>query len=308
MWESVELRDVRVFLTLCDELHFAKAAERLRLSPSRVSQTVRTLERRIGGPLFDRTSRSVRLTPLGEQLRHAIGPAYAQLARGFEMTRETAVGLGGEVRIGMYTPLNGGPHLVEIVRLFQARHPGCRVTLVDTGFARDQFDWLRHGDVDLLAMRLPFSEPDVTIGPILSCEERVVAVSVGHRLASRAWVTLEDLIGCTLPEVPALPAQLMEEFVPGKTPSGHIFPRTRLRSISEAIMRVGMGEIVHPTVRSFIDYHQHPDVVAVPLRGLPPSRTALVWLTASRDHRIEAFVESAVEALTAAGHDTGTGA
>jgi DNA-binding transcriptional LysR family regulator len=52
MWSAVELREIRVFLTLAEELHFARAAERLRLTPSRVSQTLRELEAKVGGKLL----------------------------------------------------------------------------------------------------------------------------------------------------------------------------------------------------------------------------------------------------------------
>ena len=67
MFESLELRDIRVFLAVAEELHFGRAAERVGLTSSRVSQTVRLLETRVGGRLFERTSRRVKLTPLGEQ-------------------------------------------------------------------------------------------------------------------------------------------------------------------------------------------------------------------------------------------------
>jgi hypothetical protein len=72
--------ELRTFLTLADELHFARAAERLRLTPSRASQLIRKLESRIGAPLFDRTSRRVQLTPLGHELRGQLQSGYEQLA------------------------------------------------------------------------------------------------------------------------------------------------------------------------------------------------------------------------------------
>ena len=59
----MELRDIEIFLTLAEELHFGRTAERLRISQARVSQSIKQQERRIGGALFERTSRSVRLTP-----------------------------------------------------------------------------------------------------------------------------------------------------------------------------------------------------------------------------------------------------
>src|SRR5215211_9311710 len=79
MWETVELRDLRVFLTLADELHFRRTAERLDLTPSRVSQTIRELEQKLGAQLVHRTSRRVRLTAFGERLRSEARPAYEEL-------------------------------------------------------------------------------------------------------------------------------------------------------------------------------------------------------------------------------------
>ena len=79
MWSGVELREIRVFLTLAEELHFGRTAERLGITHSRVSQTIQTLEARVGAKLFDRTSRRVALTRLGEQLRAALSPVYREL-------------------------------------------------------------------------------------------------------------------------------------------------------------------------------------------------------------------------------------
>jgi Bacterial regulatory helix-turn-helix protein, lysR family len=65
---SVDTTEIEVFLVLAEELHFGRTAERLRLPQPRVSRLVAALERRVGGTLFERTSRRVRLTPLGQQL------------------------------------------------------------------------------------------------------------------------------------------------------------------------------------------------------------------------------------------------
>lgn len=77
---GIELREIRTFLVLAEELHFGRAADRLLVSPSRVSQTIRTLEARVGGRLFDRTSRSVGLTSVGERVRATVTETpYLQL-------------------------------------------------------------------------------------------------------------------------------------------------------------------------------------------------------------------------------------
>jgi DNA-binding transcriptional LysR family regulator len=297
MWPTVELREIRVFLTLAQELHFGRTAERLDLTPSRVSQTLQTLEARVGGQLFARTSRRVRLTPLGETLQDRMAPAYARMERAFVETREEATGLAGPLRIGSYSPINYGAHFLEIVRTFAARQPQCHVLTTDTGFDREQFDWLRHDELDMLAMRLPLSDPELTVGPILSREPRLLAVAIDHPLAGRESVCLDDLAGHTVTEVPTLPRELTEAFAPSVTPSGHRLERVALRTVEEAIVRAATGEIVHPTVRSFVEHYHSPGVVGVPIRDLPPSETALVWLTARENGKIRAFARAAADVL-----------
>jgi DNA-binding CsgD family transcriptional regulator len=79
MWQDVELRELRIFLTLADELHFGRTAERLGVSQPGVSEAVRILESRLGVKIFDRTSRRVRLTPAGEELKRSLLPTLAAL-------------------------------------------------------------------------------------------------------------------------------------------------------------------------------------------------------------------------------------
>ena len=75
----MELRDIEVFLTLAEELHFGRTAERLHVTPARVSQAIKKQERAIGAELFERTTRAVRLTPIGEQLRDDLELGYCQI-------------------------------------------------------------------------------------------------------------------------------------------------------------------------------------------------------------------------------------
>jgi DNA-binding transcriptional LysR family regulator len=299
MWSTVELREIRTFLVLCEELHFGRAAERLELTPSRISQIVRTLETRLGGRLFDRTSRRVALTPLGEQLQRRAGPIFAQLERALRETHEAATGVVGTLRLGMYTPINGGPHMARIIKTFESRHPSCRVIVTDTGFARDQLDWLRKDELDVLAMRLPIDDADVTVGPILSSEERVVALATDHPLAQRASVGVDDLADYAVADVRTLPRKMMDAFIPPRTSSGKRLRRIKVRTMGESIVRVARGETVHPTVRSLLDHSAHPGVTSVPMSNMPASKTALVWLTANDSVKVEAFARAAADALGA---------
>ena len=75
----LERLETETFLTLAEELHFGRTAERLRITTGRVSQVIKKLERRIGGMLFERTSRTVRLTPIGRQLADDLVPLVAAM-------------------------------------------------------------------------------------------------------------------------------------------------------------------------------------------------------------------------------------
>jgi DNA-binding transcriptional LysR family regulator len=109
MWAMIELRELRLFLTLANELHFGRAAERLHLTPSRVSQTLRELEHKLGGQLVHRSSRRVSLTPLGERFLAEIGPVLDQLAGIIERTQAANRRVEGTLRRASWPPTPAGP-------------------------------------------------------------------------------------------------------------------------------------------------------------------------------------------------------
>jgi DNA-binding transcriptional LysR family regulator len=303
MWSDVELRELRVFLVLAEELHFGRTAGRLEITPSYVSQTIRTLEARLGGRLFERTSRRVRLTPLGERLRAGAEPACQHLLRALEETHQAAVGVAGTLRVGMYTESLGGPRLLDIVRAFEDRHAGASVALIVTGLTRNYLDVLRGQEVDMLATRLPVTDPDIAVGPVLSCEPRVLLVARGDRLTRREAVTLEDFADYPVSDNPVFPREMMDALIPPATPSGRPYRRVTSRNLEEMLIAIAAGKQVHPTVPFFLEHHAHPGVAAIPISGLPPSRTALVWLKASQSPKVQAFARAAADVLSSARAD-----
>ena len=109
----MDTAEIEVFLVLAEELHFGRTAERLRLPQPRVSRLVAALERRAGGALFERTSRRVRLTPLGQQLASQLRPAYAQLTAALDDARAAARQAAGVLAIG-FAPTS---HMTVLTRL-----------------------------------------------------------------------------------------------------------------------------------------------------------------------------------------------
>jgi DNA-binding transcriptional LysR family regulator len=292
MWESVELLEIRVSLALAEELHFGRTAERMGLTQSRVSQTIRRLEAKLGAPLFHRTSRHVTLTPFGERLLAEVRAPLDQLARVLR-DADAPGAITGPLRLALLSPPSGGPYLAEISIAFERRHSGSRVALSHADLS-DPLGQLRRGDIDLLAARLPIEQPDITIGPILSREDRALAVARDHPLAQRQSVTLDDLADYAVAQFDTELKEMIEALIPLATPGGRPIPRAPVspRSLPEVFTLVARGVIVHPTVPSLGDYVAHPNVVLVPLTGMPVSETALIWLKRA-DRRIRAFLDVA---------------
>jgi DNA-binding transcriptional LysR family regulator len=123
----IELRQIRVFLTLAEELHFGHTAKRLGITPSRVSQDLRKLERLLGDQVLHRTSRRVTLTPFGQELLAAVGPAYQQLTGALMQAQAATHRLEGTLRLGLLPPTAGGRHLTAIIQAFEQRYPDCEI-------------------------------------------------------------------------------------------------------------------------------------------------------------------------------------
>ncbi|WP_250575423.1 LysR family transcriptional regulator [Nonomuraea sediminis] len=254
------------------------------LSQSRVSQTIRAMETRVGGRLFERTSRRVRLTPLGERLRDGLRPGFDQIHLALAEAREIASGITGELRVSLLNFAAGGPSFSQVVRAFTTAHPGCEVVVYEA-FPGEALPRLRRGELDAVAHWLPIRQPDLVVGPVLMREERALAVRDGHPLAERGYATLEDLGGeHVIDATGMLPPETLEVVYP--LPARRRGAEGRM---IEVLSLVARGEIVHPTVASLADYYTHPGVRVIPLRGLPPLESALIWSAERETAAVRAF-------------------
>jgi DNA-binding transcriptional LysR family regulator len=298
MWQSVELRELRLFLTLAEELHFGRTAEKLRLTPSRVSQTLRGLEHKLGAQLVHRTSRRVQLTPFGERFLREVEPAYERLTAVLEQTTAAATRLEGTLRLGLFSEPAGGERLVELIKAFENLHPECNVELIQVSWD-DPLARLRSAEVHVMATWLPLEQPDLVIGPTLTRQPRALAVGCDHPLADRESVDIEELADHRVTRFDSMPKELHQTLVPLQTPSGRPIPGVRMRVGERAMLdiaiRVARGEVVFPTVASAAP--QTGELVLVPITGMPPLRSALVWRRPARDPKLRAFIRVARELL-----------
>jgi DNA-binding transcriptional LysR family regulator len=297
MWADVELREIRTFLVLAEELHFGHSAEKLGVSQARVSQVLRELERKLGQRLVHRTSRTVSLTPAGQQFRESVEPAADRLQAILQTFDANSEHYEGAVRVGIVAGPSGAPPLMAVASKFAEAHPDWTVDFRDIPLD-DILGPLRRGEVDVLAVRLPLVEPDLVIGPTLSSEPRVLAVSRDHPLAQRDKVSIEDVADSKVGWFDTLPPELEEAILPSRTPCGRPIERLRrpIRNLSELAMLVERGDVVHLTVPSMADYWG-PDIVYIPVTDLPESIEALVWLQSNTDLGLREFARIAGDVL-----------
>ncbi|MEU0842276.1 LysR family transcriptional regulator [Streptomyces sp. NPDC005962] len=291
---GLEIRELECFLALSEELHFGRAAERLYVSQSRVSQLLRALERRIGARLLDRTSRRVRLTPLGERFLAELRPAYDALYGAVEGARGAASGLTGVLRVGFQGAAD--ERVMATLAAFRERHPGCEPETVEIPMA-DPFGAVRGGEVDAAIVCLPVGEPDLVLGPVFSRQPQTLVIRAGHPLAGRNAVDAEELASCPLvaPCDPA-PRYWREFMAPPVTPGGRPIPHgPRVRTLQEGLTAVAAGRggmlLCPPTA----EYHGRRDITFVPVEGLPDSMLGLVWRRAGETARIRALRQAVDE-------------
>ncbi|WP_165958749.1 LysR family transcriptional regulator [Actinomadura sp. KC345] len=294
---GVELADVETFLAVAEELHFGHAAERLQVSPARVTQRIQALERQVGGALFERTSRKVVLTPLGSRLRDGLRSAHAQFTSAMDTARTSARAVAGPLRIG-FTATTGGEELNALVRAAERAHPDIEVHLHEVPMTTP-FDALHRDEVDVLVNWLFPHSPEITLGPPLAEHAMVLLVAAGHPLADRTAVCLEDLADYVLNDMPSLRRPSGDPwFHPRRTPSGRALRLWPVTGLGDALSQVAWGKTVHATVTSMRRLVGRSDVVFVPIDDLPPVKLGLLWRTAHENARIRALAALAATRRT----------
>ncbi len=186
----MELRALRSFLAVAEELHFGRAAERVGVSQPSLSQHIARLEAELGTALFQRTSRRVRLTPAGAALVPGARRALIEVQRGARAARDAAGGSTGELVIGaLGSALNG--MLPALVRVFTAQAPDVAIDLRQLDTA-EQLAALQDRRLDVGFIRSAEPAPGLVVTSV--AEEPLVAVlPADHPLAAGATVALEAL-------------------------------------------------------------------------------------------------------------------
>ena len=289
----MELRQLRYFLVVADELHFGRAAERLHLTQPPLTVAIRRLEAELGVQLFDRTTRRVTLTPAGEAFRRRIQDVVTELDDAAGDVASVAAGLSGRIRVGFVSSASYST-IPEAIRVFRERRP--RVELVLSPLTSgEQVEQLLDGELDLGVLRDPGEVPGLVLERV-STEALVAVVPEIHPLASREEIRPQDFQG---EPMILFPYRLMPGFVArvldlfdtaGVSPN--VVQQTIHQETVLGLVAAGLGLSILPeSVQRF----QMPGVVTMPIAGHPQTS-----LFASRMASLSPAVEEFLHCLRAA--------
>lgn len=188
--DQFELRHLRYFLAVAEELHFGRAAKRLNIAQPPLSQQIRQLEAAVGTPLFDRNSRNVKLTPAGTAFVHGARTTLDDAARAAEGARRAGRGESGTLRIG-FSDSAALSVLPQMLRRFRSAHPHVHLEL-NEGATQVQLDALGTGRIDVALVRGPVSSSGLS-AEVIFRERFVAAVPEDHPLSARQSVSLSAI-------------------------------------------------------------------------------------------------------------------
>jgi len=281
------------FVAVAEELHFGRAAARVHMAQSPLSQAIRRLEDNLGVALFARTKRAVALTPAGEVfLRQARAMLRAEDAT-VAMVKQAQASGSGRLAIGFVGNVAYGI-VPRLLREFRRDHPAVHVDLAEM-LTREQLGGLMAGQLDVAIVRLPVQQDTGMSIRVIGVDRFMLAMPARHRLAGLPRVALgqlarEPFIAYSSERVPVLhsagTALCMDEgFYP------NIVCQVWQASSILSFVAAGVGVALVP---SDLGVFEHAGVVFKPLDTLSRKAEldiAVVWRTADRAPALQALLE-----------------
>ncbi|MGI5423900.1 LysR family transcriptional regulator [Streptomyces sp. CA-179760] len=246
---QLETRELTYFVAVAETLHFSQAAERLGITQPPLSRAIAHLERRVGVPLLERTTRKVTLTAAGEVFLAECRTILAAMDTAMRKTRKAA-----EQRVTLAARPGSGPGVLPALL---AAADGADGVHADVVFTYDEIGALRDGTADVALMCQTVATPGlelIELGP----EEPVVLLPASHPLAEHPFLTLTEVEALSGYE-----AQLPNE------------------ALDVMVDRVALGQLV-VVVGESVRGRFGESVRAVPVHGYPPTQLVLAWLPDAR--------------------------
>jgi DNA-binding transcriptional LysR family regulator len=288
---DVELRHLRSFVAVAEELNFTRAAERVHIAQPALSAHIRQLEERVGCRLVERTTRRVSLTPAGEALFALAPAALAGVADAVRAAQSVAAGETGSLVVGLLAT-SGFDYTPRVLRAFAAAHPAVEVSVRNVTFD-DPSGGVRSGDTDLAIVWLPFVDDGLACEPLFD-DCRLAVMAESHPLASREQLSPEELAKQPFVWVEDIDPVTgafwtLEAYRAGRP----LRIGARITGFEDMFPALRAGQAIAAIPESVARGLPFPDIVLRDVEGLAPATVALC--RRADDHRpiVEAFAQVA---------------
>lgn len=280
-----EIRELRYFRAVAEDLNITRAAERLGIAQPPLSRAMRQLERRLGVALFDRTGHRLTLTRAGETLVEEAAVVLGALDSAVRRTRRA--GLPGRSLVVTAKPGVATELLHRICARFRAEPDAPDLRVVVSGFG-EQADMVRDGRADV-AIAGCFDGHGLDT-ELLTTEPRVAALASGHELAVRDVLGTADLITEPAPRWSGPADRDYWLGNPDRPADGPV-----VRDTAQLLEVVALGQAVALVPASLAARNVRPDVTYRPVPDASPYRTLVLWPEGSRSPWTTWFVKTALE-------------
>ncbi|MGW2343842.1 LysR substrate-binding domain-containing protein [Streptomyces sp. NPDC001661] len=293
----MELKHLTGFVAVAEELHFGRAAERLHVAQSPLSQQIKLLERDLGVKLFDRTTRTVRLTPAGQALVEPARKLLADASSVRRTVRAAHLGEVGRVSVG-FAGASSYAALPLLTRAVTSQLPGIELLLEGQTYSGEALRRVNDGTLDLGFVALPVRR-GIT-ARVVRMERLVLALPDSHPLADRAEVPVRALADEPIVTFPLSRESAVRDAMVQACHDAGFAPRIAQEAPDSYNMLalVGAGVGVAVVVESARNIHlEH--VVFRPLAGdeVPVLPIALGWRTGNPSAALQAVLRVARDVL-----------
>jgi DNA-binding transcriptional LysR family regulator len=287
----MELRHLRYFVAVAEELSFRKAAEKLHMAQPPLSAQIKALEEELRVRLFDRTTRSVQLTHSGRVLLAEARAVLAASMLAEQRVRDAEHALVGTLRVGVIAPVTNA-WLAGILRRFRQQFPGVQLSLFDLT-TTEQLRRLRAQELDAGLLRAPVDFPELD-SKFVGESRQVLAVPTGHKLAKKRRLRWEDFHDQELVLIhPSAQHGFYDAFL---TECGKAGAKPRpvqyANDIQMKMWLISAGFGIAPTIATSEEV-KRPGLTFRPLpSALPLVQTVLVWRREDTSPVLARFCES----------------
>ena len=290
----MDIEQLRSFLAVADELHFGRAAERLHVAQPPLSRTIKRLERELGTRLFDRNTRSVRLTSSGQALMDPAKEVLDALRRAETAVRSADHGEVGTVRIA-FAGVSTHRLVARLARVVRSQRPGIQLELSSQNFAQPAMKRLLAGETDLALGRWDVVPAEISAQVVMP-DSLVLAVPDTHPLAGARRLSIGQLASEGFVSLPPHEGSVLPDRLRRLAhANGFVAEVVQVAPDTQTALALVSAEVgCHLTLASVAENVTDPHVVFIPLNESTPSldvHLRAAWRRADQNPALRAVLD-----------------